>query len=144
MIISIEHYYVYLSESFHIFHRMFYNMPKIIFKYSMCFSRTFPRMFNGVPRNVWQYSPEYLAPFLGMFNCIPGDVWEQSVEYLATFPGILEDIPPIPRVPHISFPVPVLLVSYRAAFQRSCYKKVCWKYAANLQKSTFNTKVWFQ
>ena len=144
MITSIEHYYIHLSENFHTFHRMFYNMPKIVFVYSMGFSRIFPGMFNGVPRNVWQYSPEYLAPFAAMFNGIPRDVWEQSLECLATFPGILVDIPPIPRVPRISFPVPVLLVSYIAAFQRSCYKKVCWKYAANLQKHTYNTKVWFQ
>ena len=52
MITSIEYYYVHSSESFHTFHRMFYNMPQIIFDYSLDCLKTFPGMFGGITRNV--------------------------------------------------------------------------------------------
>ena len=83
MITSIKCYYVHSSETFHTFYKMLYNMPQIIFEYSLDFSRTFPRMFGDIPRNVWRHSSEY-------------------------------NIPPIPRVPRIPFPVPVFLVLYIA------------------------------
>ena len=38
-----------------------------------------------------------------MFGDIPWNVWRHSLEY---------NIPPIPRVPRISFPVPVFLFLY--------------------------------
>ena len=84
-------------------------------------------MFEEIPRNVWQHSPEYLRTFPGMFDDIPRNVWRHSPECLATFPGMFEDIPwnvwrhypeynipPILRVPRISFPVPVFLFLYIA------------------------------
>ena len=126
MITSIECCHVHSSESFHSFHRMFYNMPQIIF----------PEIFYDIPRNVWRHSPEYLATFPGIFGdipwniCedIPRNVWGHSRECLATFLGMFEgiprnvwphspkySIPPIPRVPRIPFPVPVFLVLYIAS-----------------------------
>ena len=50
-----------------------------------------------------EYSPECLATFPGMFYDIPRNVWRHSLEY---------NIPPIPRVPRIPFPVPVFLFLY--------------------------------
>ena len=130
MITSIECYYVHSSETFHTFHRMFYNMPQIIFEYSLDFSRTFPGMFGDIPRNIWRHSPEYLATFPGIFGDIPQNVRGNSPECLATFPRMFEDIPknvwphspeynilPIPCDPRIPFPVPVFLVLYIAKFQ---------------------------
>ena len=43
--------------------------------------------------------------FPGMFADIPRNIWRHSPEY---------NIPPIPRVPRIPFPVPVFLVLYIA------------------------------
>ena len=105
MITSIECYYVHSSETFHTFHKMFYNMLQIIFEYSLDFSRIFPGMFGDIQRNVWRHSPEYLATFSGMFGDIPRNVWGHSPEY---------NILPIHRVPRIPFPVPVFLVLYIA------------------------------
>ena len=65
----------------------------------------FREIFDDIPQNVWQHSPEYLSTFIGMFVDIPQNVWRHSPEY---------NIPPIPRVPRISFPVPVFLVLYIA------------------------------
>ena len=84
-------------------------------------------MFEYIPRNIWRHSPECLTTFTGMFGYIPRTVWLHSPECLATFPGMFDDIPrnvgrhspeynipPIPRVPRIPFPVPVFLVLYLA------------------------------
>ena len=46
-----------------------------------------------------------------MFEDIPRNVWRYSPEY---------NIPPIPRVPRIPFPVPVFLVLYMAFTFGSC------------------------
>ena len=82
-------------------------MSQIIFEYSLDCLRTFPEMFNDIPRNVWRHSLECLATFPGMFEDIPRNVWRHSPEY---------NIPPVPRVHCILFPVPVFLVLYIATF----------------------------
>ena len=134
-------------------HRMFCNMPQIIFEYSLDCLRTFPGMFGDIARNVWGHSPECLGTYPGIFGNIPRDVWGHSAECMWTFSGIFEDIPwniwghfpspkclrtflgmfedipqnvwrhspeynipPVPRVPRIPFPVPVFLVLYIAFF----------------------------
>ena len=92
MITSIECYYLHSSEIFHTFYKMFYNMPQIIFEYSLGLSRTFPGMF-GKP---------------GMFESNLRNFSPHSPEY---------NIPPIsrvPRIPRIMSPVPVFLVLYIA------------------------------
>ena len=120
MITSIEYYYMHSSESFHTFHRTFYNIPQIICKYSLDFSRTFPGMFRSNPRNVWWHFPECLVTFPLMFNDIPWNVWEHSQEFfttfpecLATFPGIFENIPRNKTFP--MFP------AFRSPFQYSWF-----------------------
>ena len=60
-------------------------------------------MFGHIPRNVYGYFSECLATIPGMFGDIPLDVSRHSPEY---------NIPPIPRAPHIPFPVLVLVVLY--------------------------------
>ena len=105
MITSIEYYHVHSSETFHTFHRMFYNMPQIIFEYSPEFFTLFARIFGDIPRNIWRHSPECLVTFPRMFEDIPRNVWQHSLEY---------NISPIPHVPRIPFPVPVFLVLYIA------------------------------
>ena len=67
-----------------------------------CFT-TFPGIFGDIPRNVLRHSPKCLGTFPGMFEDIPRNVWRHSPEY---------NIPPIPRVPRILFPVPVFLFLY--------------------------------
>ena len=96
MITSIECYYVHSSETFHTFHRMFYNVPQIVREYYLDFSRTFPGMFGNIPRNVWWHSPEYLATFPGIqhspysprsphsvpSSCIPGFIYPHFTSQL--------------------------------------------------------------
>ena len=65
-------------------------------------------MFGDIPRNVWRHSPKCLATFPGMFEDIPRNVWRHSPEY---------NIPLIPRVPRIPFPIPVFLFLYIATFK---------------------------
>ena len=65
----------------------------------------FPQMFGKISWNVWRHSPEYLRTFPEMFEDIPRNV-------CVTFPKY--NIVPIPRVPHILFPVCVILVLYIA------------------------------
>ena len=65
----------------------------------------FTPKIGSIPWNVWRRSPEFLIKFPGMFSNIPRNVWRHSPEY---------NIPPIPRVPRIPFPVPVFLVLYIA------------------------------
>ena len=84
---------------------IFGDIPQNIWGHSPECLRTFPGMFGDIPRNVWGHSPECLATFPGMFEDIPRNVWRHSPEY---------NIPPIPRVPRIPFPVPVFLVLYIA------------------------------
>ena len=67
--------------------------------------RTFPGMFGDIPQNIWGDSPECLATFPRIFYDIPQNVWRHSPEY---------NIPPIPRVLRILFPVPVFLFLYIA------------------------------
>ena len=96
MITSIECYYVHSSETFHTFHRMFYNVPQIVREYYLDFSRTLPGMFGNIPRNVWWHSPEYLATFPGIqhspysprsphsvpSSCIPGFIYPHFTSQL--------------------------------------------------------------
>ena len=93
MITSIEYCYVHSSERFHTFHRMFYNMPQIIFEYFLDCLRTFPEMFNDISRNVWRHFPECLRTFPRMFEEISRNIWRHFPESLRTFPGMFEDIP---------------------------------------------------
>ena len=72
-------------------------------------------MFVNFPRNVRLYSPECLVIFPGMLEDIHRNVWLHSPKCLRTFFGMFGDIPPIPRVARIPFPVPVFLVLYIAA-----------------------------
>ena len=106
---------------------MFDNISRNVgLHYPECL-RTFPGTFDNIPRNIWRYSPECLRTFPGMFGDIPRNVWLHSSECLTIFSGMFEyisrnvgrhsleyNIPPIPRVPRISFPVPVFLVLYIA------------------------------
>ena len=137
MITSIECYYVHSSKAFHTFHRMFYNMPQIIFEYSLDFSKTFPgmsedipRMFGDIPRDFLRHSLECLRTFLGMFRNIPRNVRRYSPECWRTLLGMFGDIPrsncrhspeysipPIPCVLRIPFPVRVFQVLYIAIIQ---------------------------
>ena len=130
MITSIEHYYVHSSKIFYTFHRMFYNMPQIIFEYSFNFSRTFPGIFGDIPRNFSRHYPECLVTFPGMSRNVQRHSPEclRSIpEFFTTFPGIFHDIPqeslktfpeykilPNPRVPRIPFLVPIFLVLHIA------------------------------
>ena len=85
--------------------------------------KTFPGMFCNIPWNVWRHSPECFTTFPRMFRDIPRNVLRNFPECFATFPGMflrhsLEyNIPPIPRVPRISFPVPVFLFLYIAVLK---------------------------
>ena len=106
MITSIECCHVHSSESFHSFHRMFYNMPQIIF----------PEIFYDIPRNVWRHSPEYLATFPGMFGDIPQNVWRHSPEGLAIFPRMFRDIPL-----NIAFPLFPAFPAFRSPFLYSWF-----------------------
>ena len=114
-------------ECLRTFPRMFNSIPWNVWLHSPECLMIIPGMLQDNPRNVWVHSPEYLATFSGMFNNIPRTVWLHSPDCLATFPGMFDDIPrnvgrhspeynipPIPRVPHIPFPVPVFLVLYLA------------------------------
>ena len=65
----------------------------------------FTPKIGNIPRNVWRRSPEFLMIFPGIFGDIPRNVWRHSWEY---------NIPHIPSVPRIPFPVPVFLVWYIA------------------------------
>ena len=66
-----------------------------------------------------------------MFGDIPWNVWRHSPEY---------NIPPIPLVPRIPFPVPVLLVLYIAfdMFSRSIQTEI--KYVKKSSKN--NRKIY--
>ena len=81
----------------------------------------FPEIFLSIPRNLLEQSPEYSRTFPGIFLYIlpnlPGiflnihpNLFKHSLESLQTFPGILLNIPHVPRIPRIPFPVPVFLV----------------------------------
>ena len=98
-------------------------------------TQTFPRMFEDISRNVWGNSPVCLATFPWMFEDISQSVWGRSPECCATFPGMFGDIPrniwqhspeynipPIPQVHRILFPVPVFLVLYIAFTSFLCTK----------------------
>ena len=61
---------------------------------------TFIRNLSYFPQNVL-HAPDYFRILSGFFEGIPRNVWRHSPEY---------NIPPIPRVPRISFPVSVFLV----------------------------------
>ena len=74
MITNIECYYLHSSETFHTFHRMFYNMSQIIFEYSVDFLRTFPGMFGDIPRNVLGHFSGCLRTFPRMFENIPRNI----------------------------------------------------------------------
>ena len=85
-----------------------------VLQHAADYFRIFSGFFEGIPRNVWLHSLEYLATFTEMFEDIPWNVWGHSPEY---------SIPPIPRVPRISFPVPVFLVLY-IAIKHLCNAKL--------------------
>ena len=93
------------------FPRIFDDIPRNVLRHSLECLGTFPRMFEDIPRNV-QHSPECLMTFPRIFGDIPRNVWRHSPEY---------NIPPIPRVPRIPFPVPVFLVLYIARFSLFFY-----------------------
>ena len=84
---------------------IFGGIPRNVWRHSPECLMTFPEMFDDIPRNICRHSPQCLVTFPGMFSNIPRDVWRYSPEY---------NIPPIPRVPRIPFPVPVFLVLYTA------------------------------
>ena len=66
---------------------------------------TFIRNLSYFPQNVLQHATDYFRIFSGFFEDIPRNVWRYSPEY---------NIPPIPRVPRIPFPIPVFLILYIA------------------------------
>ena len=115
---------------------MFYNIPRNVLRHSPKCLRTFPGMLEYIPQNVWRHPPECLRTLLGIFGNIPQNVWGHSPECLATFPGMFGDIPrnvwghspeclaeynipPIPHVPHILFPIPIFLFLYTARFRET-------------------------
>ena len=67
--------------------------------------RMFPRIFGDIPQNTWWHSLESFTTFPGMFGNISRNVWRHSPEY---------NIPSIPSVSCIPFPVPVFLFLYIA------------------------------
>ena len=79
--------------------------PQSVLQHATDYFQIFSGFFEDIPQNVWRHSPECLRSFPGVFGDIPRNVWEHSPEY---------NIPPIPRVPRIPFPVPVFLVLYIA------------------------------
>ena len=107
------------------------NIPWNVWRRSPEFLMTFPGIFGDISQNVWRHSPEYLVAFRGMFDDIlrnlddiPRNIWRHSPECLRIFPRMFSNIPrnvwrnpreynipPIPPVPRIPFPVPVFLVS---------------------------------
>ena len=113
---------------------MFDDIPLNVWRHSPEYLATFSGMFSNIPRNVWGNSPECLATFRGMFEEISPSVWRHSPECLRTFPEMFSNIPrnvwrhsseynipPIPRVPRIPFPVPVFLVLVIALKSSSFY-----------------------
>ena len=127
--------------------RLFSNILWTVWEHSPEYLTTFPGIFGNIPWNVWghsleylAHSPEYLATFPGMFGNIPQNVWGHSPECLRTFPGMFGDIPwsiwwhsleynipPIPCVPCILFPVPVFLVLYIAVHPNTFWDLTNWK-----------------
>ena len=108
---------------------------------------TCPRLFSNILWIVWEHFPEYLRTFPGIFGTFPGifgdipwNVWQHSPECLRTFPGMFGDIPwsiswhsleynipPIPCVLCILFPVPVFLVFYIAVHPNTFWDLTTWK-----------------
>ena len=80
-----------------------FGIPGNVWQYTQEYLRTFPGIFDDIPRNVLGHSPECFTTFPRMFGNTPQNFWRESTEY---------NIPPIPRVPHILFPVPIFLVFY--------------------------------
>ena len=88
--------------------------PQNVLQHATYYFRIFSGFFEDIPRNIWRHSPECMATLPGIFGDIPRkfediprNVWPHSPEY---------NIPPIPRVPRIPFPVPVFLVLYIAHY----------------------------
>ena len=78
----------------------------------------FDRILNAtLPNN---YLPlalhQKLAKFPGMFDDIPRNISRHSPKCLRTLPGMFGNIPPIPCVSRILFPVPVFLLLCIALF----------------------------
>ena len=102
------------------------NFPWNLLDHSPDACQEFRRIFNNIPRNLLQHSPESLITFPGIFQNIPLNLlehfpessrafsgmlkWEHSPESSKRFPRILVDIPRVPCIPRIPFPVPVFLV----------------------------------
>ena len=96
-----------------------FKIPRNLLEHSPCSllehfpesSRAFSGIFNlwnipgnVLPRNVLEHSPEFSSAFLGMVK------WEHSPEPSNRFPGILVNIPCVPCIACIPFPIPVFLV----------------------------------
>ena len=102
------------------------NTPRNLPEYSPESSGTFPRIFNNIHRNLlehfseslitfheiswnhpWillEHSPESFRAFSGMLKS------EHSPEFSKKFSGILVNIPRVPSISRIPFPIPVFLV----------------------------------
>ena len=115
---------------------MFEDIPRNVWRYSPerlatfpGILATFPGTFGNIPRNICQHFPKGLRRLPGIFEDIPWDVWQHSPEY---------NIPPIPRIPRIPFPVPVFLVLYIAIkecvfFYLMVLNKKIWRNAITLK-----------
>ena len=82
------------------------DIPWNVLQHSLECLVTFSGMFGDIPWNTWWYSPlECFKTFPEIFGDIPQNVWRHSPEY---------NIPPIPSVSCIPFPVPAFLFLYIA------------------------------
>ena len=93
----------YLHQTLATFLRMYGDILRNVWRHSWECLAIFPGIFEDIPRNIWRYSAECFRIFPRIFGNIPQNFWRESPEY---------NIPPIPRVPHILFPVPIFLVFY--------------------------------
>ena len=94
----------HFPESSGTFPGIFWNIPQNLFEHSTESSGTFPGIFSNIPRNPLEHSPESSSKFPRICFNIPRNV------KIITFPGILVNIPHVPRIPCIPFPVTVFLV----------------------------------
>ena len=120
----------HFPECLRIFPGMFEDISRNVWGHFPECLRTFPRMFGDILRNVWGHSPHCLKTLPRMFGDIPQNVWRHSSEY---------NIPPIPRVPRIPFPVPVFLVLYMSIKRDSLNRQ--WKRMV-ASFSNFYGKIW--
>ena len=93
----------YLESSW-TFLGIFPNNPWNLFKNSPESLIEFPRIYDTFPRNLLEHYTEFSGIFSGIFSNTP-----QNAK-MRIFPGILVNIPGVPYIPHIPFPVSVFLV----------------------------------